>query len=87
MPHHLYAADAGDSDPLSIAQVCDELQHRIHAQFDNREPANTFVDWQSAIKDRDETIFQLGAAVITLSRIVKDLARDVDGLDDEFRGR
>jgi hypothetical protein len=88
MPHHLYEnLGSDDPDPLSIVQICDELIDRVNAQFDNREDPGTFADPYAAIRNRDKTIFQLGAAVITLSRIVKDLARDVDGLDDEFRSR
>lgn len=74
MGNNRYSLGSGPLESLTAAEACDQIKARVNDRFDNQDRPHDFVDWQSAIQDRDATIAELGAAVSSLCNIVKDLA-------------
>jgi hypothetical protein len=73
--------DTGFSDiaapgELTLADVCDQIEQKIHANADNQKLPQEFRDWQSCVEDRDATIYKLSAAVVNLCRMVEHLASE-----------
>jgi hypothetical protein len=73
--------DTGFSDiaapgELTLADVCDQIEQKIHANADNQKLPQEFSDWQSCVADRDATISKLSAAVVNLCRMVEHLASE-----------
>ena len=66
-------AEIGSPETLTLAEVCDRVEQKIHDRADNQKFPQEFPDWQSCVKDRDATIYELSAAVVTLCRMVKSL--------------
>ena len=60
----------------TLADVCDQIQQKIHANADNQKLPHEFPDWQSCVEDRDATIYKLGAAVVNLCQMVEYLASE-----------
>ncbi|MCV7302622.1 hypothetical protein H7J93_23640 [Mycobacterium barrassiae] len=67
-------SDIGAPGELTIADVCDQIEQKIHLRADNQKPPQEFPDWQSCVEDRDDTIYKLSAAVVNLCELVKYLA-------------
>ncbi len=67
-------SDIGAPGELTIADVCDQIEQKIHLRADNQRLPQEFPDWQSCVKDRDDTIAKLSAAVVNLCELVKYLA-------------
>ena len=63
----------GAPGELTIADVCDQIEQKIHLRADNQKPPEEFPDWQSCVKDRDDTIYKLSAAVVNLCQMMKYL--------------
>lgn len=61
---------------LPLADVCDQIQQKIHVNADNQKLPQEFPDWQSCMEDRDATIYKLSAAVVNLCRMVEYLASE-----------
>ncbi|SPM38956.1 hypothetical protein MNAB215_1137 [Mycobacterium numidiamassiliense] len=59
---------------LSLVDVCDQIEQKIHVNADNQKLPREFPDWQSCVEDRDATIAKLSAAVVNLCRMVEYLA-------------
>ncbi|MGO9101946.1 MAG: hypothetical protein ACLP9Y_21785 [Mycobacterium sp.] len=66
----------GSPGQLSLADVCDQIEQKIHANADNQKLPREFPDWQSCVEDRDATIYKLSAAVVNLCQMVKHLASE-----------
>ncbi len=64
----------GAPGELTLADVCDQIEQKIHANADNHKSPQEFPDWQSCIADRDATIHKLSAAVVNLCEMVEYLA-------------
>lgn len=58
---------------LALADVCDQIEQKIHANADNQKSPQEFPDWQSCVADRDATIAKLSAAVVNLCEMVEYL--------------
>lgn len=69
-------SDIGAPGELTIADVCDQIEQKIHLRADNQKPPQEFPDWQSCVKDRDDTIYKLSAAVVNLCELVRYLASE-----------
>lgn len=69
-------SDMGAPGDLTLADVCDQIEQKIHLNADNEKLPEEFLDWQSCVKDRDATIYKLSAAVINLCQMVKYLASE-----------
>lgn len=67
-------SDIGAPGALSLADVCDQIEQKIHVNADNQKLPREFPDWQSCVEDRDATISKLSAAVVNLCRMVEYLA-------------
>ena len=67
-------SDIGAPGAPTIADVCDQIEQKIHLRADNQKPPQEFPDWQSCVKDRDDTIYKLSAAVVNLCELVRYLA-------------
>ncbi len=61
---------------LTLADLCDQIEQKIHANADNQKLPQEFPDWQSCIEDRDATIYKLSAAVVNLCQMVEFLASE-----------
>lgn len=59
---------------LTLADLCDQIEEKIHLNADNQKPPQEFADWQSCVADRDATIAKLSAAVVNLCQMVKHLS-------------
>jgi hypothetical protein len=66
----------GSPGQLTLADVCDQIEQKIHANADNQRLPREFPDWQSCVEDRDATIYKLSAAVVNLCRVVEYLASE-----------
>jgi hypothetical protein len=66
----------GAPGALILADVCDQIEQKIHANADNQKLPQEFPDWQSCVEDRDATIYKLSAAVVNLCRMVEYLASE-----------
>ena len=69
-----WVSDIGAPGEPTIADVCDQIEQKIHLRADNQKPPQEFADWQSCVQDRDETIYKLSAAVVNLCELVRHLA-------------
>ena len=69
-------SDVGAPGQLTLADVCEQIEQKIHANADNRKLPQEFSDWQSCVEDRDATIDKLSAAVVNLCRMVEYLASE-----------
>jgi hypothetical protein len=61
---------------LTLADVCEQIEQKIHANADSQKLPQEFPDWQSCVEDRDATINKLSAAVVNLCRMVEYLASE-----------
>jgi hypothetical protein len=66
----------GAPGELTLADVCEQIEQKIHANADNQKSAREFPDWQSCMDDRDATISKLSAAVVNLCRMVEYLSSE-----------
>jgi len=71
-----WLADMGATAEMNIADVCEQIEQKIHANADNQKPPQDFPDWQSCVADRDATIYKLSAAVVNLCQMVEQLASE-----------
>ena len=69
-------SDIGAPGELTLADLCDQIEQKIHANADNQKLPHEFPDWQSCVEDRDATISKLSAAVVNLCRMVDYLASE-----------
>ena len=69
-------SNVGAPGQLTLADVCDQIEQKIHANADNQKSPQEFPDWQSCAADRDATIYKLSAAVVNLCRMVEYLASE-----------
>ena len=76
-----WLSDIGAPGALTVADVCDQIEQKIHLRADNQKLPQEFPDWQSCVKDRDDTIYKLSAAVVNLCELVKYLASEQKGDD------
>jgi hypothetical protein len=67
-------SDFGTPGGLTLADVCDQIEQKIHVNADNQKSPQEFPDWQSCVADRDATIYKLSAAVVNLCQMVEYLA-------------
>ncbi|BBY01007.1 hypothetical protein [Mycobacterium seoulense] len=67
-------SDISAPGQLTLADVCDQIEQKIHVNADNQKPPQEFPDWQACVADRDATIQKLSAAVVNLCQMVKYLA-------------
>jgi hypothetical protein len=51
----------GAPGDLTLADVCDQIEQKIHLNADNEKLPQEFPDWQSCVRDRDATIYKLSA--------------------------
>ncbi len=49
-------SNIGASGQPTLADVCDQIEQKIHAHADNQKSPQEFTDWQSCVADRDATI-------------------------------
>ena len=69
-------SDIGAPGELTLADVCDQIEQKIHANADNQRLPQEFPDWRSCVEDRDATIYKLSAAVVNLCQMVEYLATE-----------
>jgi hypothetical protein len=69
-------SDLGAPGELTLADVCEQIEQKIHANADNQRLPQEFPDWQSCVEDRDATISKLSAAVVNLCQMVEYLASE-----------
>lgn len=69
-------SDIGAPGELTLADVCEQIEQKIHANADNQKLPQEFPDWQSCIENRDATIYKLSAAVVNLCQMVEYLATE-----------
>ncbi|MBW0013675.1 hypothetical protein [Mycobacterium sp.] len=69
-------SDVSAPGQLTLADLCDQIEQKIHLNADNHKPASDFPDWQSCMADRDATIYKLSAAIVNLCQMVKHLAAE-----------
>jgi hypothetical protein len=69
-------SNLGAPGALILADVCDQIEQKIHANADNQKLPQEFPNWQSCVEDRDATIYKLSAAVVNLCRMVECLAAE-----------
>ena len=69
-------SDIGAPGQLTLVDVCEQIEQKIHAHADNRKSPQEFPDWQSCVEDRDATIDKLSAAVVNLCRMIEHLASE-----------
>ncbi|OBH12449.1 hypothetical protein [Mycobacterium sp. E1747] len=67
-------SDISAPGQLTLADLCDQIEEKIHLNADNQKPPQEFADWQSCVADRDATIAKLSAAVVNLCQMVKHLS-------------
>ena len=51
-------SDIGAPGQLSLADVCGQIEQKIHTNADNHKLPQEFPDWQSCMEDRDATIIR-----------------------------
>ncbi len=64
------------ADQMNIADVCEQIEQKIHTNADNLRPPQDFPDWQSCLADRDATIQKLSAAIVNICRMIEHLASE-----------
>ncbi len=69
-------SDISAPGQLTLADLCDQIEQKIHVNADNQKPPQEFSDWPSCVADRDATIQKLSAAVVNLCQMVKYLAAE-----------
>jgi hypothetical protein len=69
-------SEIGAPGELTLADVCEQIEQKIHANADNQKLPQDFPDWQSCMEDRDATIYKLSAAVVNLCQMVEYLASE-----------
>ncbi|MGO9153615.1 hypothetical protein [Mycobacterium sp.] len=69
-----FSTIGGSPGDLTLADVCDQIEQKIHLNADNQKLPKEFLDWQSCVEDRDATIYKLSAAGVNLCRMVEYLA-------------
>ncbi|MGN6338170.1 hypothetical protein [Mycobacterium sp.] len=69
-------SDIAAPGQLTLADLCDQIEQKIHLNADNHKLPQEFPDWQSCVEDRDATISKLSAAVVNLCQMVKYLASE-----------
>lgn len=69
-------SDISAPGKLTLADLCDQIEQKIHLNADNQKLPQEFPDWQSCVEDRDATIAKLSAAVVNLCQMVKYLASE-----------
>jgi len=69
-------SDIGAPGELTLADVCGQIEQKIHTNADNYKLPQEFPDWQSCVEDRDATIYKLSAAVVNLCQMVEYLASE-----------
>ncbi|MCV7378486.1 hypothetical protein BST11_10985 [Mycobacterium alsense] len=67
-------SDIDTPGQLTLADLCDQIEQKIHLNADNQKLPQEFPDWQSCVAERDATIRKLSAAVVNLCQMVKYLA-------------
>lgn len=67
-------ADISAPGKLTLADVCNQIEQKIHTNADNYKLPQEFPDWQSCLEDRDATIYKLSAAIVNLCQMVEHLA-------------
>jgi hypothetical protein len=67
-------SDIGAPGELTLADVCEQIEQKIHTNADNYKLPQEFPDWQSCVEDRDATISKLRAAIVNLCQMVEYLA-------------
>ncbi|OBG59582.1 hypothetical protein [Mycobacterium sp. E3339] len=72
-------SDVDAPGQLTLADLCDQIEQKIHLNADNQRPPEEFGDWQTCLADRDATIHKLSAAVVNLCQMVKHLASKQQG--------
>jgi len=72
-------SDIGAPGGLTIADLCDQIEQKIHLNADNQKSPQEFPDWQSCVADRDATISKLSAAIVNLCQMVEYLASEHTG--------
>jgi len=60
-------SDIGAPGELTLADVCDQIEQKIHANADNQKLPQEFPDWQSCVEDRDATIYKLSGCCQTFA--------------------
>ncbi|WP_144206085.1 hypothetical protein [Mycobacterium tilburgii] len=69
-------SDISAPGQLTLADLRDQIEEKIHLIADNQKSPARFADWQSCVADRDATIAKLSAAVVNLCQMVKHLAAE-----------
>jgi hypothetical protein len=69
-------SDIAAPGQLTLADLCDQIEHKIHLNADNHKLPQEFPDWQSCIEERDATIYKLSAAIVNLCQMVKHLSSE-----------
>ena len=69
-------SDISAPGKLTLANLCDQIEQKMHVNADNQKSPQEFPDWQSCVEDRDVTIHKLSAAVVNLCQMVKYLASE-----------
>ena len=72
-------SSAGAPGELTLADLFDQIEQKIHINADNQKVPQEFPDWQSCAADRDATISKLSAAIVNLCQMVKHLASEQQG--------
>lgn len=67
-------SDSSAPGQLTLADLCDQIEQKIHVNADNQKPPQEYSDWQACLADRDATIQKLSAAIVNLCQMVKYLA-------------
>lgn len=67
-------SDSSAPGQLTLTDLCDQIEQKMHLNADNHKAPQEFPDWQSCVADRDASIYKLSAAVVNLCQMVKHLA-------------
>ncbi|EFG79219.1 hypothetical protein HMPREF0591_0924 [Mycobacterium parascrofulaceum ATCC BAA-614] len=69
-------SDSSAPGQLTLADLCDQIEQKMHLNADNQKSPQEFSDWQSCVADRDATIYKLSAAIVNLCQMVKYLSAE-----------
>lgn len=69
-------SDISAPGQLTLEDLCDQIEEKIHLNANNQKSPEEFSDWQSCVADRDATVYKLSAAVVNLCQMVKHLASE-----------
>jgi hypothetical protein len=69
-------SDSSAPGQLTLVDLCDQIEQKMHLNADNQKAPQDFPDWQSCVADRDATIYKLSAAIVNLCQMVKYLAAE-----------